>query len=152
MHPLLRASPYLSASLAVPLKKGVYSRPSNDRRTGMARETLERRDDLFQQWQLRSWFGEQESIDPAFEDSLRSVWETLFSSLYDDLSERLGNPKARDALFLEFTNTLFPSALDNYKWYASEKRGSDIGLLAALDRMATEGWYIELLSRFSQTY
>lgn len=118
----------------------------------MARERLEQRDDLFRQWQLHSWFAPEESAEPSFEDNLHRDWETLFSSLYDDLSEKLANPKARDALFLEFTNTLFPSALDNYKWYASEKLGSDIGLLTALDRMATEDWYIELLTRFSQTY
>lgn len=127
----------------------------------MDQDALERRDDLFSRWALRDWFSETDRRDPDFEDNLRSVWVMLFTNLYDDLDDHLQNgphpagtdPKIRrDKLFLEFTNVLFPTAVDNYKWMASEKRGQDIGLLSALDMMATEDWYIELLARFSQTY
>jgi len=116
----------------------------------MDQNTLEQRDDLFSKWVIYVWFS-----DPGMENleiDLNEIWRTLFSGLYDDLSECFSATERRDALFLEFTNTIFPSALDTYKWYASEKRGGDIGLLAALDQISSEAWYIELLSQFSQTY
>jgi len=115
-------------------------------------DTLERRDDLFGRWAILAWISESGREDPNYEMDLREVWITLFSSLYDDLGERLRKAKERDALFLEFSNTIFPSALDTYKWYASERHGGDIGLLKALDQITGEAWYIELLSHFSQTY
>jgi hypothetical protein len=118
----------------------------------MEQDTLEQRDDLFGQWIIHSWFSESGRRDMDFEEDLNDVWITLFSSLYDDLGERLSSGNARDTLFLEFSNVLFPSALDTYKWYASEKVGGDIGLLAALNQLSGESWYIELLSHFSQTY
>jgi len=116
----------------------------------MAQDTLEQRDDLFRCWALHTWFS-----DPGMENlevDLNDIWVTLFSGLYDSLNERIPAEEKRKSLFLEFTNVIFPSAVDTYKWYASEKRGGDIGLLAALDQLTSEGWYIELLSQFSKTY
>lgn len=116
----------------------------------MNQDTLEQRDDLFCRWTIHTWFS-----NPGMENleiDLNEIWVTLFSGLYDDLSERIPDAQKRDWLFLEFSNAVFPSALDTYKWYASEKRGGDIGLLAALDQISSEAWYIELLSHFSQTY
>jgi hypothetical protein len=113
---------------------------------------LEQRDDLFRRWIVQNWFSASGRNERDFEMELQEVWITLFSSLYDNLCERLQKQSESDALFLEFSNSIFPSALDTYKWYASEKRGGDIGLLAALAQITGEAWYIELLSSFSQTY
>jgi len=114
--------------------------------------TLEQRDDLFRKWVVHSWLTAAGRNELELVMELQEVWITLFSGLYDDLCERLGKQEACDALFLEFTNSIFPSALDTFKWYASEKLGGDIGLLAALAQISGEAWYLELLSSFSQTY
>ncbi|MDR2733687.1 MAG: hypothetical protein LBC99_03455 [Spirochaetota bacterium] len=118
----------------------------------MEQSALEQREDLFRKWVVQSWFSASARNQRDFEMELHEVWLTLFSNLYDDLSERLPNREACDALFLEFSNSIFPAALDTYKWYASEKLGGDIGLLAALAQITGEAWFIELLSSFSQTY
>jgi hypothetical protein len=162
------------------LRQGLHGRSIHDRVFGQEgampeRSQLSRREDLFLQWSIRSWFGNRDDQDEAFRSRLQQIWEELFMALYEDISERVQDKAKRDRYFMSFVNDHFSDALDKYKWYESEKRGHDIGLftalekiavehrpqkaleeeyarLRALERVALEDWYIELLSRYSEIY
>jgi|GEM_PF-2862382 len=107
---------------------------------------LEEREDLFNDWIIKSWF-----TSGIKWQSLQRIFIELFMSLYDDLSEKF-NAKKRDELFLNFINVVFPTVLDVYKWHESEKENHDIGLLKALESIALCDWYIELLTSYSKQY
>lgn len=114
-------------------------------------DLLENREDLFRQWVILRWL-EIPHEDGAALKKVFHVWLQLFMALYGDLNERISDREKLDKLFLHFTNSVFPPAIDQYKWYESERIGHDIGLLAAMERASMEGWYIETLSRFSEIY
>lgn len=115
-------------------------------------EKLETREDLFNSWTVLHWFKENSASSTRFKEQLFRIWLELFLALYDDLSVQVPGKNRRDAIFRHFTNEAFPAALDQFKWYASEQAGNDIGLLRALEEISLQDWYIELLSRFSQLY
>lgn len=115
-------------------------------------EKLETREDLFDGWTVCRWFSREPENGLLLKDQLFRIWLELFLALYDDLSMQVPAKSRRDAIFRHFTNEAFPQALDQFKWYASERAGSDIGLLRALEEISMQEWYIELLSRFSQLY
>jgi hypothetical protein len=108
---------------------------------------LEERNDLMKTWFIRNWFNE-DNIDEVY---LKKIFLELFMSLYDDLTEKF-EAKKRDELFLKFINDVFTTALDNYKWYESEKMKKDIGIAKALEDIAMCDWYINLLTTFSRHY
>ncbi|MBN2544750.1 MAG: hypothetical protein JXB50_03070 [Spirochaetes bacterium] len=107
---------------------------------------LEKRDDLFNRWIIRSWFSSRTS-----NDAVKIIFLELFMGLYDDLSEKF-NDRKRDETFINFINIVFPTVLDVYKWHESEKAQMDIGLLTALNSISICDWYIELLSSYSKMY
>jgi len=113
---------------------------------------FETRIDLYETWIIIKWFDESMTTDNEFRKRLFLIWVKLFMALYNDLNEKVPAAKKRDSIFLYFVNEVFPNTLDNYKWYESEKRGSDMGLLDALENISMEEWYIDLLSKFSQVY
>jgi hypothetical protein len=109
--------------------------------------TLDERDDLLKIWVIAFWFRKKDSESGY----LKKIFLELFMSLYDDLSEKF-SAKKRDELFIKFVNDVFPTALDNYKWYESEKQKKDIGLAKALEDISICDWYINLLSTYSRYY
>jgi hypothetical protein len=109
--------------------------------------TLDEREDLLKIWVIGFWFRKKES-DRIY---IKKIFLELFMSLYDDLSEKFSTKK-RDELFIKFINDVFPTALDNYKWYESEKQKKDIGLMKALEDISICDWYINLLSTYSRYY
>lgn len=109
-------------------------------------DSLESRIDLFNEWIIKEWF--KTDIELNF---LRRVFNELFMSIYDDLTEKFENKK-RDQLFTNFINVVFPTVLDVYKWHESEKVKKDIGLIKALEKIALCDWYIELLTSYSRQY
>ena len=115
------------------------------------KKKLEKRVDLYRNWIILQWLN-VEPENGEENEKLLKVWLELFMALYGDLSERVKDDKDRDNLFLHFTNDIFPPAIDQYKWYESERLGYDIGLWRALERTPMENWYIETLSGFSQVY
>jgi hypothetical protein len=108
--------------------------------------SLNVRDDLFEKWIIRDWF-----VSGVEWASLKRIYINLFSSLYDDLSDRY-NAKKRDELFLNFINVVFPTILDVYKWHESEKVNQDIGLLKALETIPLCDWYIRLLMSYTSKF
>lgn len=113
---------------------------------------LETRPDLFDRWKLHEWFAEHERLSPEFREHMFRTWMDLFLNLYNDLTERVRNAERRDEYFMHFVNVVFPNLIDEYKWLESEKQGTDIGLLAALDGVSNVDWFIERLTSFSLTY
>jgi hypothetical protein len=108
--------------------------------------SLDKRDDIFSEWIINSWFKENSKARP-----LKIIFMELFMSLYDDLSEKF-NGKKRDEIFKNFINVIFPTVLDVYKWHESEKENVDIGLLRALKEIPNCAWYIDLLTSYSKHY
>jgi len=108
---------------------------------------LEERNDLLDFWIIKKWFKKND----VNENYMKKIFLELFMSLYDDLTEKF-NPKKRDELFIKFINDVFATALDNYKWYESEKIKKDIGLAKALEDIAMCDWYINLLTAYSRHY
>jgi len=115
------------------------------------KQMLEKRVDLYRSWKILKWLN---VVPENREDNERllKIWLELFMALYGDLSERVKENQERDRLFLHFTNEVFPAAIDQYKWYESERLGYDIGLWKTLENTPMEHWYIETLSGFSEVY
>ena len=112
---------------------------------------LENRVDLYQQWIILRWLHVFPEDKQANRKLLR-IWLELFMALYVDLNEKIADKEKLDKLFLHFTNSVFPPAIDQYKWFESERIGRDLGLVSALEKASMENWYIETLSRFSEIY
>jgi hypothetical protein len=114
--------------------------------SGKKASQLEDRKDLYSNWIVKTWFNK--GMDNNY---LRKIYLELFMSLYDDISNKFSDKK-RDDLFTNFTNVVFPTVLDVYKWHESEKELRDIGLMKALEDIAMCDWYIELLTSYSNQY
>jgi hypothetical protein len=71
------------------------------------------------------------------------LWLELFSGVYKALSKKIKGAQQRDAAFLDFTNARFAQFIDEYKWYESEKKNFDIGLMKALEELPEYKPYLE---------
>ena len=134
-----------SAKKAAP-KKAAPKKSKSNKSSAKQISVLEERHDLFKKWIIKNWFTTQIEIK-----YLNKVFLELFMSLYDDLTSKF-NDKKRDDLFVNFTNVVFPTVLDVYKWHESEKAMKDIGLVKALEEICLCDWYIELLTSYSSQY
>jgi hypothetical protein len=96
---------------------------------------LKCRDDLFEQWVILDWFSIGGLDEHIFMARARILWLELFTELYEYLSVSKSLREDRDQVFLEFSNQRFASYIDDYKWYESEKKDFDIGLMKALEEI-----------------
>ena len=111
--------------------------------------TLVDRTDLYNSWKIKAWF--KENHDEKKEYKIHKIFIILFAGLYEDLAGRF-KTKKRDDIFKNFINVVFPTVLDVYKWQESEKVKFDIGIIQALEEIATCNWYIELLASYNHQY
>jgi hypothetical protein len=79
------------------------------------------------------------------------LWLELFTKVYKALSKKTKNSEQRDNDFLEFTNNKFAKFVDDYKWYESEKKNFDIGLMKALEELPEYQAYTEFADKYSTT-
>ncbi len=107
-----------------------------------ADDVLRRRDDLFQKWVILQWFLLGGLERHVFTARAKILWLELFTGIYDALSAKVSDPPLRDVRFLEFTNQLFAKFCDDYKWYESERKNFDIGLMKALEEIPEYPAYV----------
>jgi hypothetical protein len=107
-----------------------------------------RRDDLFQKWIIIQWFLYGGLEKHVFMARAKILWLELFTKVYDTLSEKNPDAAERDALFLDFTNVKFAKFCDDYKWYESEHKNFDIGLMKALEDLPEYGAYLNFVDGF----
>jgi len=110
-------------------------------------DLLENRKDLFNKWALLKWFDSKQKKMI----SSNHIFEKLFMALYDDLTIKFDSKK-RDELFTNFTNVVFPTVLDVYKWHESEKVHHDVGLVHAIENISYTDWFIDLLHSYCRQY
>ncbi|MBN2350934.1 MAG: hypothetical protein JXD23_00075 [Spirochaetales bacterium] len=105
-------------------------------------DVLRRRDDLFQKWIILQWFLLGGLERHVFTARAKILWLELFTGIYDALRAKVSDPPLRDMRFLEFTNHLFAKFCDDYKWYESEHKNFDIGLMKALEEIPEYPAYV----------
>jgi hypothetical protein len=96
---------------------------------------LNSRNDLFKRWIIIEWFLIGGIDRQIFLARAKLLWLELFTKLYQELSNEKYLADDRDDIFLEFTNDRFAKFIDDYKWYESEKKDFDIGLMKALEEV-----------------
>jgi hypothetical protein len=115
-------------------------------------DTIKKRNDLFQKWIIIQWFilgGMEKHI---FMARARILWLELFTKVYKAVTKMIKNSEQRDNDFLDFTNNKFAKFVDDYKWYESEKKNFDIGLLKALEELPDYQAYLEFADNFCSTF
>jgi hypothetical protein len=113
-----------------------------------ADDVLRRRDDLFNKWIIIQWFLYGGLEKHVFMARAKILWLELFTGVYDALGRKYGVPAERDEHFLDFTNNLFAKFCDDYKWYESERKNFDIGLMKALEELPEYVHYVEYVNGF----
>jgi hypothetical protein len=111
-------------------------------------DVIIKRNDLFQKWIIIQWFllgGMEKHI---FMARAKILWLELFTGVYKALTKKIKNPEQRDNVFLDFTNKKFAKFVDDYKWYESEKKNFDIGLMKALEELPDYQAYLEFADNF----
>jgi len=111
------------------------------------KDDFKNRDDLFNKWIILDWFrigGLQEQI---FLARAKMLWVELFSKIYDKLEK--SGAKDLDNVILEFANNKFSGYIDDYKWFESEKKTFDIGLMKALEELPSNANYQKFLEDWS---
>lgn len=98
-------------------------------------DELINKNDLFNTWVILSWFELGGLARHIFHARAKILWLELFSSLYKALSNNKSLKDKRDELFTTFTNERFSRYIDDYKWFESEKKDFDIGLMKALEEI-----------------
>jgi hypothetical protein len=110
---------------------------------------LNLRNDLFRQWIIIKWFLIGGIEMQVFFARAKLLWLELFTKLYQELLNNKNIAQNKDELFLEFTNIRFAKFIDDYKWYESEKKDFDIGLLHALEEIPGYMNYWENLKSYT---
>lgn len=96
---------------------------------------VEEREDLFDKWIILTWFRIGGWEEAVFYERARLLWLELFSRTYNLLEKKIKESKGLDDAFLTLTNAHFSKFIDDYKWYESEKKNFDIGLMKALEEI-----------------
>ncbi len=96
---------------------------------------VEEREDLFDKWLILTWFRIGGWEEAVFYERARLLWLELFSKTYNLLEKKIKEAQRLDDAFLTLTNAHFSKFIDDYKWYESEKKNFDIGLLKALEEI-----------------
>jgi hypothetical protein len=110
-------------------------------------ELLRNRNDLFSQWIIITWFLLGGLEKHVFLARAKILWLELFTRVYEALS-RTHTGEERDAIFLDFTNGKFAKFCDDYKWYESEHKNFDIGLMKALEELPEYQGWIDFMDGF----
>ncbi|MBN2546776.1 MAG: hypothetical protein JXB50_13330 [Spirochaetes bacterium] len=109
---------------------------------------LANKNDLFKQWLIIDWFiigGFEKHI---FKARAKLLWLELFSKLYQEILKNKKLENDLEDLFIEFTNVRFAWFIDDYKWYESEKKNFDIGLMKALEQLPLLKNYWDYLDKY----
>jgi hypothetical protein len=110
--------------------------------TESKKDVLKIRNDLFRKWIIIQWFiigGMEKHI---FMARAKILWLELFTKIYNSVSKKIKNTEQRDNAFLDFTNKRFAKFIDDYKWYESEQKNFDIGLMKALEELPEYQAYV----------
>jgi hypothetical protein len=110
-------------------------------------DLVQNRNDLFNKWIIIEWFligGLEKHI---FLARAKLLWLELFTKVYEALMDNT----ERDDIFLYFTNKKFAEFIDVYKWYESEKKHFDIGLMKALEEIPSYDTYKDFVNEFLNT-
>ena len=114
-------------------------------------DIIKNRNDLFLKWIIIQWFilgGIEKHI---FMARAKILWLELFTKVHKALSKKVKNNRQRDNDFLDFTNNKFAKFVDDYKWYESEKKNFDIGLMKALEELPEYQVYLDFVDNFSNS-
>lgn len=114
-------------------------------------KSLRSRDDLFRKWIILEWFQLGGLEMHIFTARARILWLELFSRVYESLTRSHRDAAERDRIFLEFSNSKFAGFCDDYKWYESEKKDFDIGLMKALEELPEYKQYIDFSDKYINT-
>ena len=112
-------------------------------------DTLNNRNDLFNKWIILEWFAAGGLEKHIFRARAKILWLELFTEAYTAVSKRKRVKKERDTEFLDFTNRQFAKFIDDYKWYESEKKNFDIGLMKALEELPVYDGFIAFSHNFA---
>jgi hypothetical protein len=96
---------------------------------------LNGRNDLFKKWIIIEWFVLGGMDRHVFLARAKILWIELFTKLYKELSSSKKLSVNKDNFMIEFSNIKFAKFIDDYKWYESEKKNFDIGLMKALEEI-----------------
>jgi len=99
------------------------------------KDILKNRNDLFKKWIIIKWFMAGGLEKHIFLARAKLLWLELFTGVYESISKKKNTKTEKDVVFLEFTNEKFAKFVDDYKWYESEKKDFDIGLMKALEEL-----------------
>ena len=111
------------------------------------KDILKNRNDLFKKWIIVKWFIMGGLEKHIFIARAKILWLELFTGVYESISKKKNTKTEKDSVFLEFTNKQFAKFVDEYKWYESEKKDFDIGLMKALEELPK----YDLYSSFVET-
>ena len=109
---------------------------------------LSAKNDLFKKWIIIDWFligGFEKHI---FMARIKILWLELFSRLFQEMAKNKKAMGKMEEIFIEFTNIRFAKFIDDYKWYESEKKNFDIGLLKALEEIPAYKNYWDYLDKY----
>jgi hypothetical protein len=114
------------------------------------KDILKIRNDLFQKWIIIQWFIYGGMEKHIFMARAKILWLELFTKVYNVLSKKIKNSGQRDNVFLDFTNKKFAKFIDDYKWFESEHKNFDIGLMKALEELPEYRAYLDFTDNFSK--
>lgn len=113
-----------------------------------AAKGLRQRDDLFTRWIVIQWFLLGGLEKHVFMARAKLLWLELFTGVYDAVGAKKPAGPEQDGLFLDFTNRLFAKFCDDYKWFESEHKNFDIGLMKALEELPDYPAYRDFRDQF----
>lgn len=106
------------------------------------------RNDLFKKWIIIDWFVIGGMERQLFLARAKILWLELFTKLYKELFNNKNLINNKDDFFLEFTNDRFTKYIDDYKWFESERKNFDIGLVKALEEIPGYKNYWDYLNNY----
>ena len=112
------------------------------------KDILKNRNDLFKKWIIIKWFMAGGLEKHIFLARAKLLWLELFTGVYESISKKKNTKAEKDKTFLEFTNEKFAKFVDEYKWYESEKKDFDIGLMKALEELPEYHEYSSFVEKF----
>jgi hypothetical protein len=96
---------------------------------------IENRDDLFEKWIILTWFRIGGWEEAVFYERARMLWLELFTKSFNQLEKNIKDKPLLEERFLGLANDYFTKFVDDYKWFESEKKNFDIGLMKALEEI-----------------
>jgi hypothetical protein len=106
------------------------------------------KNDLFKRWIIIDWFIIGGFDKHIFMARIKILWLELFSRLFQEIIKNKPMLEKMEEIFIEFTNIRFARFIDDYKWYESERKNFDIGLLKALEEIPSYKAYWDYLDKY----